>query len=132
MFRRNVIEREVLEEIARQVDAVEGWNCRNILASSDTKAREVARQAGKPISVGSDSHSPWEMGGVWTEIEDFETPAEFVAALEQGESLNRDPTADEVRHAIAGNLCRCTGYQLIVQSVLEAAKLAREAAPATA
>ena len=45
---------------------------------------------------------------------------------------NPDPTADEVRHAIAGNLCRCTGYQLIVQSVLEAAKLAREVAPAAA
>ena len=45
---------------------------------------------------------------------------------------NPDPTADEIRHAIAGNLCRCTGYQLIVKSVLEAAKLAREAAPAAA
>jgi aerobic carbon-monoxide dehydrogenase small subunit len=43
---------------------------------------------------------------------------------------NPDPTADEVRHAIAGNLCRCTGYQLIVQSVLEAAKVAREGAAA--
>jgi len=45
---------------------------------------------------------------------------------------NSDPSADEVRHAIAGNLCRCTGYQLIVKSVLEAAKLVREGAPATA
>ena len=45
---------------------------------------------------------------------------------------NPDPSADEVRHAIAGNLCRCTGYQLIVKSVLEAAKLVREGAPATA
>jgi aerobic carbon-monoxide dehydrogenase small subunit len=34
---------------------------------------------------------------------------------------NPDPTEDEVRHAIAGNLCRCTGYQLVVASVLDAA-----------
>jgi aerobic carbon-monoxide dehydrogenase small subunit len=34
---------------------------------------------------------------------------------------NPDPTEDEIRHAIAGNLCRCTGYQLVVASVLEAA-----------
>jgi aerobic carbon-monoxide dehydrogenase small subunit len=44
---------------------------------------------------------------------------------------NQDPTPAEVRHAIAGNLCRCTGYQLIVQSVIEAARLMREPAPAT-
>ena len=38
---------------------------------------------------------------------------------------NPDPTEDEVRHAIAGNLCRCTGYQNIVKSVLSAARSCR-------
>jgi carbon-monoxide dehydrogenase small subunit len=32
------------------------------------------------------------------------------------------PTAAEVRHALAGNLCRCTGYQSIVAAVLRAAQ----------
>jgi carbon-monoxide dehydrogenase small subunit len=36
------------------------------------------------------------------------------------------PSEQEVRQAIAGNLCRCTGYQRIVESVLEAAKLREE------
>jgi aerobic carbon-monoxide dehydrogenase small subunit len=31
------------------------------------------------------------------------------------------PTEDEVRHALAGNICRCTGYQNIVAAVLRAA-----------
>jgi carbon-monoxide dehydrogenase small subunit len=31
------------------------------------------------------------------------------------------PTASEVRHALEGNLCRCTGYQNIVRAVLDAA-----------
>jgi aerobic-type carbon monoxide dehydrogenase small subunit (CoxS/CutS family) len=35
---------------------------------------------------------------------------------------NADPTPLEVREAISGNLCRCTGYQQIVDSVMEAAK----------
>jgi len=36
-------------------------------------------------------------------------------------SENLDPTEDEVRWALSGNLCRCTGYQNIVKSVLWAA-----------
>ena len=35
---------------------------------------------------------------------------------------NPDPTEDEIRHALSGNLCRCTGYQHIVDAVLLAAK----------
>ena len=34
---------------------------------------------------------------------------------------NPSPTEDEVREALAGNLCRCTGYQNIVKAVLSAA-----------
>ncbi len=39
---------------------------------------------------------------------------------------NADPTAEEAREAISGNLCRCTGYQNIVRSVLRAAEISRE------
>ena len=35
---------------------------------------------------------------------------------------NPNPTEDEIRWAISGNLCRCTGYQNIVKSVLWAAE----------
>jgi aerobic carbon-monoxide dehydrogenase small subunit len=34
---------------------------------------------------------------------------------------NPDPTEDEIRHALSGNLCRCTGYQHIVDAVKLAA-----------
>jgi aerobic carbon-monoxide dehydrogenase small subunit len=34
---------------------------------------------------------------------------------------NPDPSEDEVRHALEGNLCRCTGYHNIVKAVLAAA-----------
>ena len=40
---------------------------------------------------------------------------------------NPDPTEAEVRIAISGNLCRCTGYQGIVAAALDAAKRLREA-----
>jgi carbon-monoxide dehydrogenase small subunit len=44
---------------------------------------------------------------------------------------NPDPTEDEVRRGLEGNLCRCTGYQNIVRAVLAAAADARGAAAGT-
>jgi carbon-monoxide dehydrogenase small subunit len=35
---------------------------------------------------------------------------------------NSDPTRDEIRNGIAGNICRCTGYENIVDAVLKAAQ----------
>jgi len=35
---------------------------------------------------------------------------------------NSDPSEEDVRHALEGNLCRCTGYHNIVKAVLSAAK----------
>lgn len=39
-----------------------------------------------------------------------------------------EPSESEVREALSGNLCRCTGYQGIVDAALDAAKKMREAA----
>ena len=44
---------------------------------------------------------------------------------------NPDPTEDEVRWALSGNLCRCTGYQNIVKAVLWAAQKMRGEAAAS-
>jgi carbon-monoxide dehydrogenase small subunit len=41
---------------------------------------------------------------------------------------NPDPSEEEVRFWLAGNLCRCTGYDKIVRAVLDAAAEMREAA----
>jgi carbon-monoxide dehydrogenase small subunit len=35
---------------------------------------------------------------------------------------NSDPTREEIRHGLEGNLCRCTGYQHIVEAIEYAAK----------
>jgi carbon-monoxide dehydrogenase small subunit len=39
---------------------------------------------------------------------------------------NPDPTEEEIRHALSGNLCRCTGYQHIVDAVKLASEKMRE------
>jgi carbon-monoxide dehydrogenase small subunit len=55
----------------------------------------------------------------------FCTPG-FVTTIAAYLRDNPDPTAEEAREAIGGNLCRCTGYQNIVASVLRAAEIMRE------
>ena len=59
----------------------------------------------------------------------FCTPAMMLvgsALLER----NPDPTEEEVRWAISGNLCRCTGYQNIVKAIQAAGAASRTGAPA--
>ncbi len=49
----------------------------------------------------------------------FCTPG-LLMTLEAFLRENQDPSEDEIRQAISGNLCRCTGYQNIVQAVKQA------------
>ncbi|MBE2240758.1 MAG: (2Fe-2S)-binding protein [Caldilineaceae bacterium] len=48
----------------------------------------------------------------------------FLLSAEALLDHNPDPTEAEVRHWLAGNLCRCTGYDKIVRAVLDAADAA--------
>jgi carbon-monoxide dehydrogenase small subunit len=67
-----------------------------------------------------------EMGGAQCGIC---TPGMLISAWELlARSKRRVPSEDEVREALAGNLCRCTGYQKIVEAVRAAARPARRGA----
>jgi carbon-monoxide dehydrogenase small subunit len=73
------------------------------------------------LSVLQDSF--WETHGLQC---GFCTPGMLIAA----QALlvrNLDPSDEEIREAIAGNLCRCTGYQQIVEAVRLAARRLRGA-----
>lgn len=50
----------------------------------------------------------------------------FLMAAKALLDANPDPSEAEVRHYLAGNLCRCTGYDKIVRAVLKAARVMRE------
>jgi carbon-monoxide dehydrogenase small subunit len=63
----------------------------------------------------------WEQHGLQC---GFCTPGMIMAAADLL-SRNADPTDAEIRHAIEGNLCRCTGYQNIVAAIREAAAALR-------
>lgn len=55
------------------------------------------------------------------------TPGFLIAAKALLEK-NPDPSEEETRYWLAGNLCRCTGYDKIIRAVLDAAKTMRESA----
>jgi carbon-monoxide dehydrogenase small subunit len=60
----------------------------------------------------------WERHGLQC---GFCTPGMIMAA-HQLLQRNPNPTEDEIRHGLEGNLCRCTGYQHIVDAVQYAAE----------
>jgi aerobic carbon-monoxide dehydrogenase small subunit len=68
----------------------------------------------------------WEKHGLQC---GFCTPGMIMAAADL---LARDtePSDDEIRHAIEGNICRCTGYHNIVAAIREAAAVMRAGAAA--
>ncbi len=71
----------------------------------------------------------WEKHGLQC---GFCTPGMIMTAADLL-SRNTDPSDDEIRHAIEGNICRCTGYQNIVAAVREAARVVRsDGAPVAA
>ena len=63
----------------------------------------------------------WEKHGLQC---GFCTPGMIMAAADLL-ARNDDPTDAEIRHAIEGNFCRCTGYQNIVAAIREAASVMR-------
>ena len=80
------------------------------------------------LATNGDLHAVQE--GFWEEHGlqcGFCTPG-FLMATVQLLERNPDPDDAEIRHALEGNLCRCTGYQHIVNAVQNAAGKLREAA----
>ena len=64
----------------------------------------------------------WEKHGLQC---GFCTPGMILTAADLL-AQNPDPTEAEVRHALQGNLCRCTGYQNIVDAICAAATIMRQ------
>jgi carbon-monoxide dehydrogenase small subunit len=92
-------------------------------------AMKGASEAGAGRGVGGGGLHPLQEGFKEHGLQcGFCTPGMMMAAKALLDE-NPDPTEEDVRWALSGNLCRCTGYQNIVKSVLwAAAKLRAESA----
>ena len=105
------------------VDGVPIKSCTHFAVQVDgreVKTVEGLKQGAElhPIQVGFKEEHGLQCG--------FCTPAMMLVTSVLLEE-NSDPTEEEIRWAISGNICRCTGYQNIVKAVQWAGKNMREA-----
>ena len=103
--------------------------CSCLVLAVETEGREVTTVEGlangdrlHPLQTAFLEHAALQCG--------ICTPG-FLVAAKALLDRNPDPTEHEVRYELAGNLCRCTGYDKIVRAVLAAAEAMRGAPPAT-
>jgi hypothetical protein len=80
-FRKGAWEERHLLQIVDQVDALEVFNARCVVAEDNVKALAFAQRHDKLGTVGSDAHIPYELGHAVLRMSPFRTPAEFLAAL---------------------------------------------------
>lgn len=80
-FRGSRLWEDYRSEVITAIDIVEGFNGRIIHPRENAAAWEFAGRYGKPVSVGSDSHCPEDLGRYWLELEPFSTPEELMKSL---------------------------------------------------
>ncbi len=79
--RRFRIRRAALERLVPLVDCIETFNAREAFAQDNRRAAAFAAQHAIPAALGSDAHTPWELGRVYLEMDDFSDAAGLLAAL---------------------------------------------------
>jgi carbon-monoxide dehydrogenase small subunit len=94
--------------------------CSCLVLGAEAEGREISTIEGMadggalhPLQVKFIEHAALQCG--------ICTPGFLIAAKALLEK-NQDPSETEVRYWLAGNLCRCTGYDKIVRAVLDTAK----------
>ena len=106
------------------VDGQPVKSCTMLAVQADGSAVTTIEGMAKDGALHPLQQAFWENHGLQC---GFCTPGMIMAAADLL-SRDTDPTDQEIRHAIEGNICRCTGYQNIVTAIREAAKAMREGA----
>jgi carbon-monoxide dehydrogenase small subunit len=102
-------------------------SCTMLAAQAEGRAVTTIEGLGTTADLHPIQAAFWEKHGLQC---GFCTPGMIMAAADLLKQ-DTDPTDEEIRHAIEGNICRCTGYHNIVVAIREAARAMRDgSAPA--
>jgi carbon-monoxide dehydrogenase small subunit len=96
-------------------------SCLMLAVQADGAVVETVESLGSEEKLHPLQNAFWENHGLQC---GFCTPG-ILMTLKAYLEANPDPTEEDVRVALGGNLCRCTGYQQIVAAALAAAKALR-------
>lgn len=98
-------------------------SCLTFAVMADGSEITTVESLGKPTAMHPLQQAFWEKHGLQC---GFCTPAMLLTAVELL-NHNDSPTRDEIREAMSSNLCRCTGYQTIIDAVESAAPVMKAA-----
>jgi carbon-monoxide dehydrogenase small subunit len=103
--------------------------CSCLVLAGEAEGRQVSTIEG--VAEGSELHPVQRKFLEWGALQcGFCTPG-FIVAAKALLDREPNPTETEIRYWLAGNLCRCTGYDKIVRAVQDAAaELRQERTPA--
>lgn len=105
------------------VDGKSVTSCLMLAASANGKAIKTIEGLSSGSSLHPLQHAFIDKGGYQC---GFCTPG-FIMASTAFLEENPNATEAEVRHALGGNICRCTGYTKIIEAVMSAAESMRSA-----
>jgi carbon-monoxide dehydrogenase small subunit len=103
------------------IDARAVKSCTVLAVQAEGSAITTIEGMGRADALHPLQQSFWERHGLQC---GFCTPGMIMTAADLLQR-NPDPTDDEIRHALDGNLCRCTGYVNIVAAIKDAAATVR-------
>ena len=104
------------------IDGIAVKACTRLAVQADGAEITTIEGLGTPDGLHALQESFWDEHGLQC---GFCTPGMILAAHDLLER-NDDPDDTQIRHALEGNLCRCTGYQNIVKAVRSAARSMRD------
>jgi predicted metal-dependent phosphoesterase TrpH len=88
-YRDSRITGPALGRITERVDCIEGYNARMLRGGDNHMAVAYAKSNSKPVSVGSDAHTPFELGRNYLLLPPFRTPGELLRHLPAGDIVFR-------------------------------------------
>jgi len=81
------LESKQLFDLIDRIDILEVYNARNFIAADDRRCEAFAAQMKIAMGAGSDAHFPFELGHAVAELEDFDSPRDFLEKLRRGRPI---------------------------------------------
>ena len=105
------------------LDGMAVKSCNLLAVQADGASITTIEGLGSSSNLHPMQQAFWEKHGLQC---GYCTPGMIMAASKLIEA-NPNPTDDEIRHGLEGNICRCTGYENIVKAVKSAAQAVSQA-----